>query len=37
MVNVYVPAFRGAFSRNLVSSGVFIRDEGAQILKMGVF
>ena len=30
MVYVYVPAFWGTFSRNLVErSGVFIRDEGA--------
>ena len=38
MVYVYVPAFWGAFSRNLVYRlGVFIRDEGAQIQKLVYF
>ena len=38
MVYVYVPAFRGAFREIwYTDKGFFIRDEGAQIKKLGVF
>lgn len=37
MVYVYVPAFWGAFSGNLVLQlGVFIRDKEAETKKLGV-